>query len=74
MELTMVFGGWFVRGNSVFGFVDLGGELWARKEPRTRTRDEDESDRKWIEGEAPAYSVGPRRHLRTASAALEMDR
>ena len=28
---------------------------------------------KWIEGEAPAYSVGPRLHLRTASAALEMD-
>ena len=28
---------------------------------------------KWIEGEAPVYSVGPHRHLRTVSVVSEMD-
>ena len=57
----------------MFGFVDLGGELWARQEPRTRDEDEDESTGKCIECMAPGYSVGSRIHLRTASAVSEMD-
>ena len=42
-----------------------------KEEPRTR--DEDESSGTCIECMAPVYSVGPRIHLRTASAVSEMD-
>lgn len=40
---------------------------------KERAEDAHESNGKWIERMAPAYSVGLRLHLRTASAASEMD-